>query len=216
MILKARGSSKAVEQHRLALREFEGLVAQAPNDPNYRFWLACRQSDLGNLLAETGHVGEVETLFRSSLKTMVALTSEFPDASSYLSGLAERHVSLGRFLRAKLGKPEAGLQELRIGLKIFEKLAQEFPSVPAYRRDMADARIDLGQILMQQGAWGGGGSFRDAIQLNQSLVNEFADVGKYRVSLAWSYCRMAELMTAAEMQPRASNGAIALQIPSER
>ena len=196
-LLKSLGRPEAKEQHRTGLLIFEKLAADVPSDPRYRSNVAMCQSNLGNLLAEAGNISEVEELFRNSLVTTAFLVAEFPYRPHYRFYLAERHVSLGRFLRAKLSKPEEAIIQLQQGLEIYEKLAAEFPSMPSYREEMAAGCIDLGQILMFQGRFGEAeDQLRKAIRLHETLIVEFANVPKHPISLSSSYCKLAELMNA--------------------
>ena len=135
-------------------------------------------------------------LFRS-LVTSASLAAEFPYDQLFLWDLAERHVSLGRFLRAKLSKPQEAVLQLQQGLDIYEKLSAEYPSFPRYRDEMAAGRVDLGQILMFQGRFGEAeDQLRKAIRLHETLIVEFANVPIYPISLSSSYCKLAELMNA--------------------
>ena len=196
-LLKSQGRPEAENEYRLGLLTFENLASDFPSEPIYRFQVAQLQSNLGNLLAEAGNTTEPEQLFRAALATSRELLTREREAPDYRYAVAERYISLGRFLRARLAKPNEAVEHLNAGIEILNELATEFPSVPSYREELADACIDMSQILTQQGKLDSAETqLNRAIRDLDLLVSVAPRNTKHQIDLSTSYGFMGKLLEA--------------------
>ena len=122
---------EAEAAHGRAVKLFEGLRAEAPDDPEYRRGLANTLLNLGNLLASIGKAQEAVESSSRALNLYEKLAAQFPDQPHYRSDvvmvLGNLAADMGQG-RAKEGEPLA-----RRAMEVAEKLVADFPDVPEYR-----------------------------------------------------------------------------------
>ncbi len=196
-LLKSQGRPEAENEYRQCLLTFENLAKDFPNERAYRFQVAQLQSNLSNFLAEAGNTTEPDRLFRAALATSRELLTYEREAPNYRHAVAERYISLGRFLRARLAKPSEAVEHLNAGIEILNELATELPSVPSYRAELADACIDVSQVLIQQGKLDSAETqLNRAIRGLDLLVSGAPRATRHQIDLSNSYGFMGKLLEA--------------------
>ena len=96
--------------------------------------LASLEGDRGDLLAETGKLGEAERTYRRALALYQKLVDDSPRVVENRAGLATTLSRLGRLL-GRTGRSAEAEQLSRQVQAIQEKLATEFPKKPDSRKD---------------------------------------------------------------------------------
>ncbi len=128
----------------------EGLVADFPNEPEYRRLLACCYRELTPPNLDVGHEDD-HPLEAKAIEMLTALVRDFPDSPDFRYELAE---TLSRFdvrrdaLRSK-DMPEAK-RRLKLALDHAQQLVESNPGVPDYEFLLAHVRFKLGTVLMDE------------------------------------------------------------------
>ena len=137
---------------RLVVDNAGALVADDPNNPEYRVLLANCHNALGIDLIGLRRWPESEANHRQALAIHQRLTEEFPQLLLYRASFAQTlHLLANVFDKA--GKFEEAEQTLRQVREIREKLAAEHPEVPDFRNSIAGTLNNLATTLMNRGEW---------------------------------------------------------------
>ena len=128
------------------------LVADDPNNPEYRMLLANSHNALGRDLIELSRWPESEANHRQALAIYQRLTEEYPQLLAYRVSFAQTlHLLANVFDKA--GKADEAEQTLRQVREIREKLALEHPEVPDFQNSIAGTLNNLATALMNRGEW---------------------------------------------------------------
>jgi tetratricopeptide (TPR) repeat protein len=136
----------AEEVYKTALPHYERLVADYPDNINYRIGQASCLRNYGPLVAGDKRPQEAESLYRKALALLEAHAGETASAEQ-LRVQAEVLNNLGD-LQRESGSPQAE-STLRRAIEIFDVLVKRTPPAPKDRHNLAIAHNNLGELLVK-------------------------------------------------------------------
>ena len=134
------------ESYRTALAMYEKLVADHPDNVDYRIGQAVCIRNFGPVLASAKRPDEAEALYQKALAVLEVNDGQLQTAqrlrvqASVLNNLGE--------MQSEVGRPEAQ-KSLRAALAIFERLAQRTPASREDRHNVAIAQNNLADNLVK-------------------------------------------------------------------
>jgi serine/threonine protein kinase len=134
------------ETYRTALAMYEKLVADHPDNADYRIGQAVCIRNFGPVLAAAKRTDEAEALYRQALAVLEVKGAAVPTAQ-WLRVQASVLNNLGQML-TELGRPEAQ-QSLRAALAIFQGLLARSPASREDRHNVAIAENNVGNDLVK-------------------------------------------------------------------
>jgi eukaryotic-like serine/threonine-protein kinase len=140
------GDANVEEVYKTALPHYERLVADYPDNINYKIGQASCLRNYGPLVAGAKRPQEAESLYRKALALLEAHAGESPSAEQ-LRVQAEVLNNLGD-LQRESGSPEAE-STLRRAIEIFDVLVKRTPPAPKDRHNLAIAHNNLGELLVK-------------------------------------------------------------------
>ncbi len=127
--------------------------------------------------------------FLPATEQLVEARPSDADAKRLLAKLLETQASV----RIEAGDPEAATHLRRRALSIFDKLLAANPDAVEVAHQRSIAMVRVGDVLMPVDADQGGEMYREAMRLQQELVDAGATDPSLVDDLGWSYGRMARL-----------------------
>lgn len=173
----------------------EGLVAEFPNEPEYRRLLACCYRELTPPNLDVGHEDD-HPLEAKAIEMLAALVRDFPESPDFRYELAE---TLSRFdvrrhaLRSK-DMPEAK-RRLKLALRHAQQLVDSNPGVPDYEFLLAHVRFKLGTVLMDESPENDAeaeANFRQAIAESARLADTSAANGVWLAVMQQGLARLLD------------------------
>jgi non-specific serine/threonine protein kinase/serine/threonine-protein kinase len=140
----------ALEAMRSGVALGEALVAQEPQNVQFRQTLATGYGDLGRILFNDGNTAAATEYYQKALGIGEALAQEKPETPLYQRELAVQHRNVGSALLENGEKTEA-LAHFRDAVALFEKLITADPNDARLRRSAAYGYRDLGEALSANG-----------------------------------------------------------------
>ncbi|PWT86618.1 MAG: hypothetical protein C5B56_12135, partial [Proteobacteria bacterium] len=102
------------------------LLADAPQDPNYRHLRFVIGNQLGILRDRAGRYAEAEKLFAEAIAGFERLANQFPDNVTYVGNLGTSYINMAKLVQAT-GRFAEAEKPLAKALEIDEKLADAYP-----------------------------------------------------------------------------------------
>jgi serine/threonine protein kinase len=124
-------ASEAGISFRRAVEVAQKAVEYDPQNPEFRWRLACNQISLGNYLAGTGSPGAKEAL-QSAVDTLQELVDSFPQNIHYRTDHIRAMAALGHELVVR-GSVDEGLEMVMDAIEILHRLLDEFGDRPAWQ-----------------------------------------------------------------------------------
>ena len=141
--------AKVEVTYRAALELFQKLVAEHPENLEYRIGQARCLRNFAPTLIAAGHADQADSAYRRGLKLLETSNSSTDGRNSdRLRTQGDLLNNLGD-LEHTLGRPEAE-KTLRSALAIFEGLAAQPQPASRDQHHLAAAQINLGQVLVEQ------------------------------------------------------------------
>jgi serine/threonine protein kinase/tetratricopeptide (TPR) repeat protein len=177
---------------------YQGLAAEAPDEPLFRANQTACLHNLGILLRDTGRTKEAERALRDGLALQQQLVDRFPDRSEFKEVLVLSEVNLG-ILLSDNGAAEEAERHYRVALELAKSLMAEFPGRPENRERAAFAYNNLAMLWADLGRKEAAeDAYREALAIRKKLVEEFPKRGEFRSGLAMSYNNLGALMRATD------------------
>lgn len=158
-----------------AIKHFEQLLKQDPNDlkQQYRLAICCRL--LADLLRTVPDVESARELYDKSRKQLEMLALRNPDLPEYRSAQAGVHLNLADML-SRQDQPDAASAEFQKALGILGPLVEKYKDVPEYRRDLAVTRRALAIVQRStKQTETAGENLKLARDILQKLVDKYPD-----------------------------------------
>ena len=184
---------KAAASFRQAIHFFELLTEDYPHVPEHQKMIAVSNNSLGVALEKLGRYTEVQDAYDAASDLLQALVNDFPREAQYREAQAQTYNNQGLIFNS-VGQVDQAQQAFENALEIREELAAQFPDNPKYRHDLANSYHNRGIVLERQIAsphipgseWylEVEQAYRQAMQLQQLLVNDFPQVHQYQSQLA--------------------------------
>ncbi|MEK7949818.1 protein kinase domain-containing protein [Luteolibacter soli] len=164
-------SDKGIAALRRATETEVKLVAEHPENQEYRRSLGLRYHNLSVMLREKGdHAASLEN-HKHSIDVARSLARDFPDNDTYRKDLSIMLVNLGQTL-AKDGKIDEGAIPLQEAIQVRETIAAAHPDDASAVNDVASAQTDLGWMYFQSGRPDDGEKwFRQGMAIQEKLIS---------------------------------------------
>jgi serine/threonine protein kinase/tetratricopeptide (TPR) repeat protein len=182
-----RQYDEAAAGYREGIDQFQKLVADFPDSPLYRRYLANTHKFLGILLSNLGRKSEAAAAYRQALALQEKLVIDYPKEPLYRFFMSETYKGLAIVLKdfgrlAEAEKVQRRAQELLTGL------LADSPGDPEYRDALASSHGDLGNLFAALGRDSQAESeYRQALAPVEKLAREFPPRARYRTALAHGY-----------------------------
>jgi tetratricopeptide (TPR) repeat protein/tRNA A-37 threonylcarbamoyl transferase component Bud32 len=195
---------RAIELNRRAAGFFEKLVAEYPDNTQFRRDLTVTYNNLGNLLRSVHRLDEAEAVHAKALDLRRQLVADHPEDPLFCHDLAVTLHNFGGYFAAahKYDEADKCLQE---SVQLFTQLRDQDPADPAPRHDLAEAYNSLGDLRRSWGSRSDAmGFFQKALDLREKLSDEHPDDLAYQRDLAASWNNIAVMhRSAGEFQEAA-------------
>jgi serine/threonine-protein kinase len=185
-LLRSTGRVAEAEQAiRRAIALLEALVAQTPENADYRRELETSYVQLGTLLDHAA----AEQAYRKSLALSEQLAANFPDVPGYRQSWAHTAMLLGTFLlgRSRLSEAEPLLRQ---SVRLRERLTADFPDHIIYPVGLWRSRRQLVWLLLA------GCRAREAEPLLQQSEKELEELAARKPQTVAFSCCLADIHRA--------------------
>jgi tetratricopeptide (TPR) repeat protein len=135
---------------RSALKIFEQLCRDFPNNAEYLDGLASALTMSGKYALATGHIDQCRDVLERAVRIRRDLKDRFP-GQQQIFRLAAALIDLGRFYHWESGQSVKAEEALTESLALCEQLVKLHPSEPEYQNELAHALQNLGQIYVPRG-----------------------------------------------------------------
>lgn len=165
------------------------LVKDYPSQRDYRYELARCHDSLSSDSWKLGRLTDAEQHSRRALELLEGLSAEDPRQPTYQQAQARSYRNLGFVLRIT-GQPKEAQSAALEGIMIQEKLAESFPNVPDYRYELGESYTMYSIHMPGERGLPDTSHLQRALEISQSLANEFPAVPKYQALEARIFTRM--------------------------
>lgn len=182
----SRGDARRALQFSLDLHR--ELVAESPDNPDFRQKLALAYSNMGKLEADAGRPDDAIRYYTSAIELQRSLLDEKPEERSYQEDLA-RSLNNRGYAAYQLKRPADAVKDTLEAITTLKKLANHHPEALDYQFLLAAAHITHGleEIDLQQ-TDSSIATLTQAIELLQTLIAQLPDGqlpdARYREALA--------------------------------
>jgi tetratricopeptide (TPR) repeat protein len=165
--------AKAEEQLQAALRIFERLAAEQPEEPRHQFQRAKQHHNLGMLYSgDLARRNQSEEEYRKAIALKEDLATRHPDVGEYQQALALSVNNLGTLHWESRRRDLARTEFLR-ALQIQEELVKQHPTVANYKEELALSRNNFGHALLEEGQGEAGEKeLNEAVRLQEEVVQQ--------------------------------------------
>jgi serine/threonine-protein kinase len=170
-----------------AMKLYQRLGEDNPDDHGYLNGLAKSYNDLGNVLHDSGdHQGALE-----SCQRVIAIRSRLvaarPSDPEYQDELAKSYNNLGN-AQSELGNRSAATESYQQSIEIRDRLVSAHPDVAEYHDGLANSLTNLGVVQNELGERKAAiTSYQRAIEIRSKLVSSQPVLTDYQAGLANSY-----------------------------
>ncbi len=133
-----------------ALAILRRLTETHADVPAYLHDRAACETDLANLLRDTGRLDEAEPLYRAAHERQASLVRRMPSEPLYRQAQGVSAHGLGLLLAAK-GRLSEATETLTEASELRARLAADFPHVAAYRLELGATLHALGEVQARRG-----------------------------------------------------------------
>jgi serine/threonine protein kinase/tetratricopeptide (TPR) repeat protein len=195
----------AVAGFRQAESLLEKLLAEFPEEAQYRHKLARAQGNLGVELAKLGNQPDADTAFRRGIALRTKLVDDFPEDLKYQLELANNYNDLGFLRELQRNYPEAE-GNYRVALDLKEKIVAAAPAddQPKYQTELARGLTVLGQLARKQEKYAQSEQiFRRAVEMHEKQMGKGGDTPRERQGLANCYSGLGIALAELKRMPEA-------------
>lgn len=189
-------SDKAETDYRQGIRDLDELVAEFPDQQEYRRDLAATHNNLGNLLRTAGRGKSAEGEYHVAQQTFQQLCDESPDDADFRQQLAVSWNNLG-LARLAAGDPAAAEEAANRALELYQALEREHPETADFVQAAAGAYGNLGALYKATARLDRAGeAFREAASRFERLHKQAPAKAEYRLLLASTENNLAAVLSA--------------------
>jgi eukaryotic-like serine/threonine-protein kinase len=193
------GDSEPAYRRALAVRE--KLVADFPDDRDYRFDLTLTEMNLSTVKLRQQRNAEAETVLRQCLKELADFPAKIQSEDTYHRTVGAAHLNLGVALERQ-SKPKDATAEYGAGAHEYEQLVEAHPQSVPLRNTLIDALHNLSKLQIAEGKYGDAiPTVERELQLYLELAKEFPDDRQYSDSVASHQKALDQLRRAAKGLP---------------
>jgi serine/threonine-protein kinase len=155
-----------------ALQRVQQALAEQPDDPELRYWVARLQRSSATLDRQFNKFDAAGQSYQESIRILEDLVAGNPAVPFYRDQLSETLRDSAQVLN-RLGRLREAVTTLRRSADLAEGLRAEFPDQPDYRRTHATALLDLSGFEISLGDFAGSeAASRAAADLFRSLPRD--------------------------------------------
>lgn len=196
MLLSKQGNSEeAVSQLEAAEREFEKLIAEDSEKPEFVAGMAMTKTNIANVLISSGNNGAAITLAQEAMELYRTLVDRFPDRPPYLESLATTRLNLAAAYRTS-GRDRDELSMYTAALGDYDLLLTSRPDVPLYRERVAATERELAMYL---NALGDNQAALEAItksiEITDALLNSQVPLARYHEEWAAEQATLGRILS---------------------
>ncbi len=182
---------EAVAHFQEAIRAFDELVGQHPEEAEYRKQLAIALHNLAMTYSEDLRRPEdAEPLLERSVQLRERLAGAHPEVADYQHGLALSVLNQAG-IHAASGRLDLAGTEFRRTVEIYERLVGQNPGTAAYKQGLALSLTNLGRLREQRGPKADAqAEYQRAVALQEELVREHPGDPEYPHYLARYYTEL--------------------------
>ncbi len=164
---------------------YSQFLVQKGGDPLVRWGAARSLVRLGDIQALLGDVPTAEASYRKAAAELDDLVKHEPSNVDFQRDQARADHGLGVLLK-DANRFEQGEAMLREAIRLREAIAQKPDRTAEDKQALADSRYQLGSLLARQGTIRADDmtTYREAIEVQEELVRQYANQPEYRVRLA--------------------------------
>jgi serine/threonine protein kinase len=189
-----RRPQESVKAYRRAVALGQQLVADFPNQPEFRLELGSTYNSLGVLLHHDHRPREAESAYVEAQTIFRQLVADFPTRREFRQSLAGIQNNLGN-LRAETGRLREAESVHAEALAIRKQLAADFPTEPILRRALAMSHSNLGWVFYKAGRpEEAEAAYRDALALYKRVVADFPNRPEFHLELAGSHHNLSHVL----------------------
>jgi tetratricopeptide (TPR) repeat protein/tRNA A-37 threonylcarbamoyl transferase component Bud32 len=136
----------AADAYHEALHLQDALVAEFPDEPDYRMERARTHYNLGILAKDTSQLGDAHAALLQAITDLEELAGRHPEVPRYRQHLARSYLNMGPvFRRMKL--PHIAKEQYEEAIALLQRLAKKDPDNRDYRHELGIAHNNLGNLL---------------------------------------------------------------------
>lgn len=188
------GRQQAADARLEALRMLEKLVADAPNNPDYRYELAETYAMSYPSRRHGEKPEETMEQFRRAVEIGSELVNRYPTVPEYKASLARSHMRIAEALRPAnlLGQAES---HWSTAADLQRRLVAEFPAVQSYRFFLIRSLQQLSEIQdARHEPAKARPNLEEAIALSKQLQEASPNLPHWRMMLAFQYGSLAKIL----------------------
>lgn len=188
------GRQQAVDARQEAIRTLEKLIADAPNNPDYRYELAETYAMSYPLRRHGEKPEEAMEQLRRAVEIGTELVTRYPTVPEYKASLARSHMRIAEVLRPAnlLDQAESNWGK---AADLQRRLVAEFPAVQSYRFFLVRSLQHLSEVqnARRQPAKART-SLEEAIALSKQIQEASPDLSYLRMMLAFQYGSLSKVL----------------------
>jgi tetratricopeptide (TPR) repeat protein len=194
---------EAVAAYRQAIRLFEQLAADCPDESACRYELSGCYDALGNSHQALGRPRDAESAYRESLRLSERLVADSPERPEYQYLRAKTGPALALAL-AEAGDVAEAEQAYRQALPALQKLADSSPKRPEYQNLLANCHSLLGMLLLKAGRPGDAEpAFRRCLAVLDKLAKDHPHEAEYQERWGYNLGNLAMALERTGRNPEA-------------
>jgi tetratricopeptide (TPR) repeat protein len=176
----------------------QALLERSPSAPEYRRLLAqCFRAMAATPFAPRNHRDSSKHLQKAT-DILEELVEDFPEVADYRHDLIGTYAMSGPWWRrASDDEADAAKERLQLALKMSEELVAEHPNVPDYASSRILVLTKHAETIRRSGQRDvAEASFREALSLQSSLVEQFPEVARFKFFQTHLQRSLAEVLRA--------------------
>ena len=191
-------NKEAIQYHREAREILQKLIEEAPDNPRYRLAMAQCERD-GTMLGP--HEDNLRAR-REAIRILEELVAKSPQNPDYRYELAETY-AMGYPRFPGNDESETAVKQLRLAVAIGGDLTAQYPKVPEYKALAARCCQRLADSLGRTNQAEVEDLLSKTVKFESELADELSAIPTYRLFLARSQQRLANLQAANQKLPQA-------------
>lgn len=178
-----RGYEAAKRNHRQAISILEYLVAEYPENTEYRVALAHGYRIYYSCIVYSREKEDPDAIRSTGIAILEQLVSDFPNVPDYRCELSEMLASTSSYRRGENNRDEQ-IKRLERAVSIARQLALEHPSIPRYRAVLARNLKELAQTHSRTNRDQSHELYLEAVSIYRTLAHEYTGIPVYHLLFA--------------------------------
>jgi tetratricopeptide (TPR) repeat protein len=182
-----------------ALQYYRRFMAEAGDDPQFRYELALAHFKSGMIASRLGASADAMNEYQAAQKLLTELTEAESTPNKHSAQLAVTHNNLALLLAAR-GDMAAARKQYAAAIAIQQRLVDEHSDEPVFVGQLAESQANLGMLLDQVGeSTGAERSLRAAVDVLRPLAESLPNEPKYARNLAIACNNLSFILRKREL-----------------